>query len=310
MKCCIIGGAGFIGSYTVRQLIESGRDVVVLDRSSKSHFPLPPKTKYISGDYSDRSLLRRIISDADEVIDLAYTTVPKTSFENPTYDILSNLPQSVGLLEEAIVAKIKKLVVVSSGGTVYGVTSDFPLKEEHATNPISPYGITKLTIEKYAGLFAVLADRPVPVVRPGNAYGEGQTVAEQGFIATAIQAILLRKKFDLFGDLGTVRDYIHVADIARGILAALDCGKQGQVYNIGSGIGRNNIEVLEALRPFAQRDGYAIEVNTLPHRKFDVPINVLDSTKLRQVSGWEPKISFEQGIQQTWEAALAKFSNT
>lgn len=307
MKCCVIGGAGFIGSYVTRQLVESGRDVVVLDRNPSPRYELPTIAKYISGDYSNRAFLRNLITDMDEVIDLAYTTVPKTSFEDPIYDINSNLPQSVGLLQEAMTARLKKIVIISSGGTVYGIANSIPIQEEHPTNPISPYGITKLTIEKYALMFAALENLPVIIVRPGNAYGNEQSAfTGQGFIATAIQSILLNKKIDIFGFPGTTRDYIHVTDVARGILSALDYGEPGTVYNIGSGIGLNNSEVINEISPFAKLSGYTPKINYLPSRKYDVPVNILDSKKLTSVSGWKPQIPFVQGLDQVWKTALAR----
>lgn len=305
MKCCVIGGAGFIGRQVAKLLVESGRDVSILDRRPQPTNESTSNIKYVSGDYGMREFLRNHISGMDEVIDLAYTTVPKTSFENPIYDIMSNLPQSVGLLQEAATCNLRKIVIVSSGGTVYGIADSIPIKEEHPTNPISPYGITKLTIEKYALMFAELANLPVTIVRPGNAYGSEQSAFQgQGFIATAIQSILLRKTIDIFGNPGTIRDYIHVSDLARGILASLDDGKPGTIYNIGSGIGHNNIDVINRIRPLAEKAGYKVKINFLPYRKYDVQINVLDYQKLYSISGWQPQISFEEGIDQIWNIAL------
>jgi UDP-glucose 4-epimerase len=307
MRCCVIGGSGFVGSYLTRLLVESGRDVVVLGRNPRPSHALPSKARYVSGDYGERSLLRELLTAADEVIDLAYSTVPKSSFEDPIYDIVSNLPQSVGLLQEAVGANLRKLVLLSSGGTVYGVARTLPITEDHPTDPISPYGITKLTTEKYAGMFATLAGLPVTVVRPGNAFGEGQTAfVGQGFIATAMQLIKDRRSIDIFGDPGTVRDYLHVSDIARGIIAALNSGEPGQAYNLGSGVGRNNMEVLNEIRPLAESAGYEIQVNMRPYRKFDVPANILDSTKIRSISGWQPQVSFAQGLKLAWEAVFSQ----
>jgi UDP-glucose 4-epimerase len=311
MKCCVIGGAGFIGRHVVKLLVESGRDVIILDRRTQPTFESISNIKYISGDYGEREFLRNLISDMDEVIDLAYTTVPKTSFENPIYDIMSNLPQSVGLLQEAVSCNLRKIIVVSSGGTVYGIANSIPIKEEHQTNPISPYGITKLTIEKYALMFSELSNLPVTIVRPGNAYGNEQSAfLGQGFVATAIQSILLERTIDIFGKPGTIRDYIHVTDVARGILAALDFGKPGTAYNIGSGVGYNNLEVINEIKPLADAAGYKLNIHFLRFRKYDVPANILDCQKLTAVSGWQPKISFKQGISQVWETALTRFKSS
>ena len=309
MRCCLIGGAGLIGTQVAKSLVESGREVVVFGRASKPRHELPEMVRYLSEDRGNPLQLREIISGVEQVIDFAYSTVPKTSFENPVFDILSNLPRSVELFQEAVTSNIQKLVVVSSGGTVYGRANSTPIAEDHPTHPISPYGITKLTIEKYAKMYAVIDNLPVVVVRPGNAYGEEQIVSKgQGFIATAIQSILMRRKVDVFGSHGTIRDYLHVSDIARGIIGALDLGQPSEIYNIGSGIGHNNLEVLSVIKPFAEQAGYTINVNLLPHREFDVPVNILDSNKLKSMAGWEPQVSFEDGLKWTWDAALKKLS--
>ena len=265
MKCLVVGGAGFIGSKVSNILAESGRTVIALGRTSMPLHRLSKKVKYISGDYKDRYLLCELLKDTDELIDLAYATVPKTSFDDPVNDILSNLPVGVGLIKEASLAKLKKFVFVSSGGTVYGVAQSLPIREEHPTNPISPYGITKLTLEKYILMFVSLTGLPAVIVRPSNAYGEQQQAfSGQGFVATAIKSIMLKQPVNIFGPHGTVRDYLHAEDIARGIVAALDFGLPGEVYNIGSGIGMNNIEVLETIEFYAKLHDYSIQINLLP----------------------------------------------
>ena len=305
MKCCVIGGAGFIGTHVTRLLAESGRDVVVLDSRPEPATPLPPGVRFLSGDYGERAVVERALGDVDEVVHLAYATVPQTSFDDPIHDLLANLPETVQLLQVAAQAGVTKFLMVSSGGTVYGVASSLPIGEDHPTNPISPYGITKLTLEKYAQMFCTTAGLPVIIVRPGNAYGEEQRAAGgQGFIAAAMHAIVRGEEFGVFGPEGTVRDYVHVSDIASGIVAALDHGEIGGTYNIGTGRGRNNLEVLSQIEPFASRDGFKLLVKTLPARTFDVPANVLDSRKLTAASGWEPKVDFPTGVERVWNAVL------
>lgn len=302
----MIGGAGFIGTHVTRLLAESGRDVVVLGRRRQPNTRLPSSVRYLSGDYGDRSVLQRALDGVDEVIDLAYATVPQTSFEDPVFDLLSNLPASVQLLQEAGLKGVAKLVVVSSGGTVYGATDCLPIPEDHPTNPISPYGITKLTLEKYAGMFRAASGLPVVIVRPANAYGEDQrAVGGQGFVAAAMRSIFLDQEVEVFGPEGTVRDYVHVSDVASGIMAALELGEVGDTYNIGTGMGRNNLEVLREIEPFATRDGFRLLTKTLPRREFDVPANVLDSRRLKAVSGWKPEVDFGSGIERAWNAVLS-----
>jgi len=301
-RCCIIGGAGFIGSFVVRSLLDNGRNVIVVGRKEFPTRSLPDDVEYVSGDFGDTSLLHEILQKVDEVIDLAYATVPKTSYENPVQDILENLPPVVHLLDIASQYSLKKILLVSSGGVIYGHTDKTPIDEDQATNPISPYGITKLAVEKYARMFHVTRDLPIVCVRPGNAYGETQKpFSGQGFIATAIASILKESTLELYGEVGTIRDYIHVQDVAEGILAALSNGRPGSVYNIGSGEGRSNRDVLNALCPLAKSQGLEIIVNTRSIRKFDVPVNVLDYSKLNRETGWKAKISFKEGLQRTWD---------
>jgi UDP-glucose 4-epimerase len=307
LRTCVIGGAGFIGVHVTELLVASGREVVVLGRREQPARTLPTQAKYVAGDYGNLALLREVLPGTDEVIDLAYATVPQTSFADPVFDILSNLPSSVRLLQEAASARVQKVVVVSSGGTVYGIATSLPIREDHPTNPISPYGITKLTVEKYANLFQRVSDLPVMVLRPGNAYGEDQRAfAGQGFIATAMHSIMRGQEISVFGEEGTVRDYIHVSDVARGIVAAMDRGETGQVYNIGSGIGRSNADILKLIEPLACQAGYELLVKALPSRKFDVPVNVLDSRKLEQISGWAPLVTFEAGVRRVWTELMRR----
>jgi UDP-glucose 4-epimerase len=299
--CCIIGGNGFIGSHVADIALSRGRRVTVIDKDPRPE-RLSQEARYLCGDYGESSFMLKALQGVDEIIDLAYATVPKTSYDDPVGDIFANLPAAVRLLEVASQLPITKIVVVSSGGTVYGSTRDIPISECQPTNPISPYGITKLAIEKYAMMYHQLKNLPVVCVRPANAFGERQRpFSGQGFIATAIAHILKQEEIILFGETGTIRDYIHVSDVASGIIAALDGGIAGSVYNIGTGIGRSNGDVLNIILPFALLAGLSPQVRVMPARGFDVPANVLDSTKLKLETDWEPSVTFETGIQRTWD---------
>jgi UDP-glucose 4-epimerase len=254
--------------------------------------------------------LAKALQDCDEIVDLAYATVPQTSFVDPIYDLESNLPASLVLLEEAAkLPKLRRLVFVSSGGTVYGPMDRLPVSEEAPTRPVSPYGITKLTIERYALMFHRLHNLPVTIVRPSNAYGLGQKpFTGQGFVATAMGQILRREKVKVFGENGTVRDYVHVRDVASGILAAMTCGAVGEIYNIGSGVGRDNRAVLSAIAQLAEPAGYPVEVEFEPERPFDVPANILNFGRLLACSGWLPTVSFEAGLAEMWHDILESTS--
>lgn len=298
--CCVIGGTGFVGSYVVRLLSKQGRKVKVIGRSSEPIRKLPDNVEYYVGDYGNRGFLETVLRDVDDVIALAHATVPKTSFDDPVSDILRNLPAAVTLFETAAAKPLHRLLFVSSGGTVYGNSERFPIKEEFPTRPISPYGITKLAIEKYAFMYHATRCLPFICVRPSNAYGPGQfPFVGQGLVATTAASIIKAREILSYGD-SVVRDYTHVSDMANGILAALDRGKVGECYNIGSGFGRSNREVIDNLISCSQKEGYQPVVKVLSAREFDVSANILNSEKLTLETGWRPEISFEEGIVDTW----------
>ena len=310
MRTCVIGGGGFIGCYLVQALIKSGRDVVVLGRRSERPQGLHDSSQYVACDYGDRNSLRRAISNCEEIIDLAYATVPQTSFVNPIFDLQANLAPTLSLLEEVRDhGKMRRLVITSSGGTVYGPVERLPIIEDDPTSPISPYGITKLTIEHYALMFHKLAALPVTIVRPANAYGGGQKpFTGQGFIATAIGHILQREPVVIFGENGTVRDYIHVKDVANGILGALEYGRVGEIYNLGSGVGRSNRDVLKAIEPHAAKVGYDIKISPIEPRGFDVKANVLSFGKILSHAKWQPQVPFDEGIEEMWTQMASSLS--
>ena len=300
--CLVIGGSGFIGWHLVNVLLAKGRKVTVIGRSPFPRNTLPVEVNYISGDYGDTMLLLEILKDVNEVVDLAYSTVPRTSFQNPINDILSNLPIAINFLKVASKFPIKKIVLISSGGTVYGKAKYLPIKENHPTDPICPYGITKLAMEKYAIMFYRLKSLPIVILRPSNAYGERQrSFSGQGFIATAIASILKKEEVVIFGKNGTIRDYIYVQDICNAILSVLDKGEIGECYNIGSGIGRSNSDVIKEIFTFAKSNGFKVSIKYIPKRKFDVPVNILDTSKIYNRCGWKAMVSFEVGIKKTWD---------
>ena len=299
---CVIGGAGFIGRAVVAALVASGRQVIIVGRSASPQ-GLPPEVRYLQNlPGSEIAVMSEALLASTEVIDLAYSTSPGTSFQDPVNDILANVPETVRLFKlAATMPHLRKFVWISSGGTVYGRTAPHAVSEDHQTLPVSPYGITKLALEKYAHLYFETAGLPIVCVRPANAYGAGQRpYSGQGFIATAIASILEQRELTLFGEHGTVRDYLHVTDMALGIVAALDAGQPGEIYNLGSSQGLTNREILELLEPLATKSGHSVQIRVLPERLFDVPVNILDCSRLRAVSGWVPKLTITEGLIQTW----------
>jgi len=302
-RTIVIGGSGFIGTHLVKILIAAGREVHVVGRKENAPETLPSQCRYINGNYGDRSTLKKILTPGCEVVDLAYSTVPKTSFEDPLYDLISNLPSSVALMEEALKIGVRRLVLVSSGGTVYGPVESLPITENHPTRPISPYGITKLAVDRYAMMYHRNGGLPVIVVRPSNAYGgEQRSGTGQGFLAAALHAIFSGGDVEIYGEKGTIRDYVHVSDVAAGIEAVLSSRCDGMIYNLGTGIGISNHQIVSMLTKLAEKDGFKVRTRILPARKYDVESNVLDSSLLRNSTGWCPKIGLKEGIKEMWNS--------
>lgn len=298
----VIGGAGFIGVALVKALLAVGQSVIVVGRRPRADTEVPAGADYIQSNYSAPGAIAALLPRCGAIVDLAYATAPKTDFSDPLEDLRRNAFASVGLIETLVKARWRgRLLIVSSGGTVYGLAKSIPLNEDSPLAPVSPYGIAKLTVERYADMYFRLAGLDVVVVRPANAYGLGQRPFRgQGFLATAMGCVAQRRPVTVFGENGTVRDYIHVDDVASGMLAALRAGRSGQFYNLGSGIGRSNRDVLDALSAIVLPDGFSVETVIEPARGFDVPINVLDSSKLERECGWHACVNFEDGIRGMW----------
>ena len=297
----VIGGAGYIGAHLVRKLLATGRSVTVLGRKATPVYEIPQGVAYVAGDFAKHAVISGLLDSHHEVIHLAYATVPNTSFEDPLADLLQNLPPTVQLFSE-MAERGTKLVLVSSGGTVYGEAMSLPINEGHQTKPISPYGVTKLTLENYAYLYAKTHGLQFICIRPSNAYGVGQRpYVGQGFISTAMASAMRGEYIKIFGQSGTVRDYLYVSDLASGIVSGLEKGRLSETYNLGSGVGHSNMDVIKAMTPLMQESGYEVRVEHLPERAFDVKANVLDSKKLKEHTGWIPEINFDNGLSRTFE---------
>jgi UDP-glucose 4-epimerase len=307
MSCFVVGGAGFIGRTLVSQLVQSGREVTVLGRSAQPAAPLHPRARYMQCEARDAATLRGALVGATELVDLTYACAARATFTDPLAELLANVPVSLALMQVALELDLRRYVYLSSGGTVYGEQPRLPITEAALPAPVSPYGITKLTIERYALLQHHHRQLPAVLLRPGNAYGPGQKpFTGQGFIATAVGSVLAGRRMTVFGDRGTVRDYIHVEDVATGIMAALDHAAPGSVYNVGTGIGMDNMDILDLIRAQAEPAGFQVQCEFAPARPADVSANVLDASALRQVSGWRPRIACADGVREVWQAQRAQ----
>ena len=299
--CVVFGGAGFIGRHLVRHLAATGREVVCVDVRAARPAGLPGRCSFAPAEEVQEDCID-LLRHADEVVDLAYASVPKTSFDDPIADITENLPRAVRLCRAALTAGVRRMVLLSSGGAIYGQPQGLPITEDHPTDPISPYGITKLAVEKYALMFHASDGLPVICLRPGNAYGEGQPPFRgQGFVATAVASALLGRTVEVYGRAGSVRDYVHVSDICTAVTAALTEGRPGGVYNVGTGVGTSNAAILDALGDLAAAHGLRVDVAHRAPRPFDVSASILDAERLERDTGWRPAVPLDRGLPAAWE---------
>lgn len=300
MRIVLLGGTGFIGQQFAR-MFRFSAEIVAISRSRPPAASILDGVSYIQGDCASQEFLRQVLRIDDYIIYLAYNSVPKTSFDDPLSDIQENLPLAISLLSVLRDVPVKRLLYVSSGGTVYGpATLECPITEEHSTHPISPYGITKLAIEKYCRMYARLFSIPVVIARPSNPFGPGQAPYRgQGFIATAIGKILQGEEMPVFGENGTVRDYLYIDDLCIALKILLDYNiEPGEIFNIGSETGMNNLEVMQSIAKVANIEFSNIKLNFLPARNFDVAYNVLNSDKIKAL-GWRRMMSLDQGLVPT-----------
>lgn len=301
MKTLVIGGNGFIGCHLVDQLLNSGHSVRVIDRyPSRFREPLPT-VDYQIGDLGNHGEIAAAVKDIDWVFHLAYTTLPQTSNDDPVYDIRSNIADSVQLFQECRQSNVKKVIFISSGGTVYGVPKTSPIAENHTTEPICSYGITKLAIEKYLYLFYTQWGLDYVVLRFSNPYGVLQNPrAKQGVIGVFLGAAAEGKPINIFGDGETVRDYIYVTDAARALVCAAEYQpgpSDPRIFNIGAGRGHSLNEIVDEIKKNIDRP---VTVNYQPGRPVDVPSNVLDIKLAEKHLQWSAQTELGAGLKETW----------
>lgn len=301
-KCLVLGGGGFLGSHACDALLAHGYHLRIfeklyVDRENVQH--LISDVEWQEGDFTNESHLRDIVQGMDCIVHAIGTTLPKDSNENPAYDISSNVISTLHLLNAAKEAGVRKIIFFSSGGTVYGIPRTVPITEDHPTDPISSYGIQKLTIEKYLHLYHRMHGIDYAVMRISNPYGERQRPeASQGAVAVFLYHILRDEPIEIWGDGSVTRDYLHISDLAGVIPSLLTYEGKYKLFNISSGRG---LSLLDMIRTFEKVTGRSVELRFTPSRPFDVPVNVLDNTRARQELGWTPRVDFAQGVKRTLE---------
>lgn len=299
MNALIIGGNGFIGSHLIDKLLNEGHFVRVLDKYQERYRSPLPDVEYCYGEFGNRGLLLEALKDIDVVFHLVSTTLPKTSNDDPVFDVQSNVIETLFLLEQCVAVKIKKIVFTSSGGTVYGKTDILPITELSPTEPECSYGISKLTIEKYLALYKQLFGLNYTIIRPANPYGPRQNPdGIQGAIPVFLNKVVKGQEIEIWGDGEVVRDFIHVSDLVEGIYKCSVIDTKSKIFNIGSGSGNSLNELVELIKQITHKN---VQVKYKPVRSFDVKKVYLDITRAQQELNWSPAIALPQGIFNTWQ---------
>jgi UDP-glucose 4-epimerase len=297
MKCVIFGGGGFIGSAVTERLLADGHAIRVFERSGV--VPYRPfagneQAEWRAGEFSSADDVSSAIDGVDAVVHLISTTLPKTSNDDPEYDVRSNVVSTLHLLDAMVKQRVKRLVFISSGGTVYGRPKQVPIAEDHSTDPLVSYGITKLTIEKYLALYQHLHGLETRTLRVSNPYGPRQRIdTGQGAIGVFIDKAIRGLPIEIWGDGNTARDYVHVDDVAAAFSRALTYQGPKSIFNIGSGVG---VTLNDLVAGIGRVLGRPIEARYSGARVFDVQTNVLSPALAKQELGWEPSITLDDGL--------------
>jgi UDP-glucose 4-epimerase len=297
----ILGGAGFIGSNLIIELIKSNFHIRLFTRPSNSlknlaHFL--DQLELVYGDFMDEVAVRKAVTGVDYVIHSISTTLPATTTDSGIFDITSNLVPTVRLLENCLNSGVKKFIYISSGGTVYGEPRYIPIDEKHPLLPKSLYGHSKKAIENYISFFSLNHDLSTAVLRLSNPYGPYQSFyRNQGLVAAAFGCILDGRQFNIYGDGEIVRDYIYVSDVVQAIILSLE-NESNFTINISSGSGASILNILNKIESIS---GSGLTKQHIDSRKLDVQENILNNELASKIIDWKPQVGLDEGIRLTWD---------
>jgi len=277
----LLGGAGFIGSALARRLHDEKRTVHILGRQQEAQ-------------------LEQVLPQCGTVVHLACSTTPGVSAASPGLE-LGNLALTLRLLDSLKNQPQTHLIFFSSGGTVYGNPRSLPVMEDSAIAPLSNHGASKASQELFCGALRARG-HAVTILRPSNAYGPGQTVKSGfGLVRTVLEHARLGTEMEIWGDGESVRDFIHVDDVAEACARLVSLPEDSGTYNLGSGKGHSVNEVLRIVESVGGRE---VKKTYRPARTVDVRNIVLDISRLETRLSWAPCIPLDEGIQGSWKWLL------
>jgi UDP-glucose 4-epimerase len=299
-KFLVTGGAGFIGSNVVDELIKMGNvPIVVDDLSTGNKVNLSSNVIFYECDVRNKAELEKVFQ-AERPKYLIHTAAQisvSKSVREPFYDAEVNIMGMINLLDLSVKYGIEKFVFSSSGGVMYGEDPKiYPTPESVCPDPLSPYGIAKLSCEKYLKFYQKEFGLRYTALRYGNVYGPRQNPdGEAGVIAIFAKKMLRGEQVTINGDGEYIRDYIYVKDVVEANLKAIEFG-DGESINIGTGTGKSVNDVFKTLK---SRINYALDPVYGPARSGDLRKSILENSKAKHILRWEPSYDFERGISET-----------
>lgn len=299
MKVLVTGGAGFCGSHVTDRMIEAGHQVVVIDDlSTGKREHLNPRAKFYEADIRSPDLVEIFrVEQPDYVSHHAAQVSVQVSLRDPLRDASSNVLGSVNVIEASMKAGVKKLVYISTGGAVYGEPTYLPCDESHPIQPLCPYGASKHAVEHYLYLYGKVHGLNYTILRYPNIYGPRQDpYGEAGVVAIFSQRMLTGTDAVINGSGEQERDFLYVGDIAQANFLALEKG-DGGIFNLGWGHGTSVNQLFQVLKSITMYQKDAVYGPAVP----EVFKICLEACKAREVLGWEPAVSLEEGLRRTVE---------
>ncbi|WML58591.1 SDR family NAD(P)-dependent oxidoreductase [Neobacillus sp. PS2-9] len=294
MNVLVTGGSGFIGSHTVDLLVKQGYTTIVVDQNKG--VAENPNALYFYGDITDHKLIEDLFTQhsLDAVIHLAAQVSVETSMKDPVLDVHVNVLGTLNLLEQC--RKHHAKIVFASSAAVYGLPENLPIAEDHPVHPISVYGLSKLTVEKYIQLYHEQFGVEYCTLRYSNVYGprQGHT-GEGGVISIFLNKLTNGQAPFLFGDGEQTRDFIYVEDVAMANIYALRDGKN-QVFNVSSMTETSINSIVDTFTTLLNSDIQPIQQ---PPREGDITRSVLDASAIHSMLNWTPAVDIRSGLAST-----------
>ncbi len=300
MKILITGGAGFIGSHVADAYINLGHDVVIIDNLSTGRKEnLNKKAKFIEMDIQDSTIFDIFEKEKFDIVNHHAAQMDvRLSVKDPAYDARNNIIGTINILEASARTDVKKVIFISSGGAIYGEQDYFPADEAHPTRPLSPYGIAKLTGEKYLYFYHKTYGLNFISLRYANIYGPRQNPrGEAGVIAIFASKLLKNEQPIINGDGKQTRDYVYVSDVVDANIKAMEFNGC-DYFNIGTGLETDVNELFHKLKHLTKSKAKEVHGPVKPGEQLR---SVLNNNKAKQLLNWFPKINLDQGLKQTVE---------